>query len=77
MEDISHAEIILTHIPIQTDPDLRSSDIHISGLMQKKLLVPLPPLLPLQPPPHPPLPLPQLNTTVTPVSTINYYYVFY
>ena len=51
--------------PTYVDPDLH-----------KKLLVPLPPLLPLQPPPHPPLPLPQLNTTVTPVSIINYY-VFY
>jgi hypothetical protein len=48
--------------PTYVDPDL-----------SKKLLVPLPPLLPLQPPPHPPLPLPQLNTTVTPVSIINYY----
>jgi hypothetical protein len=36
--------------------------------LRKKLLVPLPPL-------HPPLPLPQLNTTVIPVSIINCYYV--
>jgi hypothetical protein len=49
----------LTYVaPTYVDPDLR-----------KKLIVSLPPL---QPPPHPPLP--QLNTTVTPVSMINYYY---
>jgi hypothetical protein len=37
--------------------------------LRKKLIVPLPP-------PHPPLPLPQFNTTMTPVSIINYYCFF-